>query len=102
MTVNINQVLDAINSGLSVIQTVASTPGVNVLPYAATVASAAAALQAAENAGRNIEPYITAIVGTFSGTIPTPEDLAVLDAKIIELDAQVDAPLPPAEPGEPE
>ncbi len=102
MTVTVTQVLDAINSGLGVIKQVASTPGLNVLPYVSTVASAAGALQAAVAAGRDIAPYITAISGTFSGATPTPDDLAALDAKIAELDAQVDAPLPPAEPGEPE
>lgn len=101
MSVTLNQVLDAINAGLGVIKQVASTPGLNVLPYVSTIASAAGALQAAEAAGRDIAPYITAISGTFSGTQPTADDLAALDAKIAELDAQVDAPLPVAEPGEP-
>lgn len=102
MTVTLNQVLDAINTGLSVVKTVASTPGINVLPYVSTVASATTALQAALVAGRNIQPYVTAIADTFSGAVPTPDDLAALDAKIIDLDAQVDAPLPVKEDGEPD
>lgn len=101
MSLTLNQVLDAVSAGLGVIKQVASTPGLNVLPYVSTIISAASALQAAEAAGRDIAPYISAISGTFSGNVPTADDLTALDAQIALLDAQVDAPLPPAEPGEP-
>lgn len=102
MTVSISQILSAVDTALGVIQQVASTPGLNSLPYVDIVLSSVRALKAAETAGRNIAPYITAIADTFTGGIPTAEQIASLDAKIQELDAAVDAPLPPVEPGEPE
>ena len=99
---DIKQLLDTFNTVAGVIKTVAETPGVNMLPYASTVSSAISALQAGLNAGANILPYVTAIKDTFSGGVPSQEQLDALDAKIAELEALVDAPLPPAEPGEPE
>jgi hypothetical protein len=102
MSTNLNQVLDAVNAALSVIKTVANTPGVNIIPYAATISSAISAIQLAESVGKNIIPYVTAISDTFSGTVPTQADLDALDAKIADLEAQVQAPLPPKEDGEPD
>lgn len=102
MSVTVTQVLDAIDSALGVIQTVASTPGINTLPYVNIVLSSVQALKAAETAGRNIAPYIEAIAYTFTGGVPTQDQIDALDVKIKELDAAVDAPLPPKEDGEPE
>ena len=99
---NLTQVLDAVNAALSVIKTVANTPGVNMIPYVSTVSSAISVLQAAYSAGKNITPYVEAIANTFSGGVPTQAELDALDAQIAELEAQVDAPLPPKEDGEPE
>lgn len=101
MSVSLDQVLSAINQGLSVVQQVASLPGVSALPYASTLSSAINAIQAAEQAEQDIAPYVEAIAATFSGTVPTQEQLDALDAQIVALDAQVDAPLPPPESGEP-
>lgn len=92
--------LDAINLALGVVKTVASTPGVNLLPYASTVAAAVGAMQTAVAAGVSIMPYVTAITDTFSGGTPTEQELAALDAKIAELEAKVQEPLPPKEDGE--
>jgi len=47
-------------------------------------------------------PYVTAIKDTFSGGVPTQAQLNDLDVKIMELEAMVDAPLPPKEDGEPD
>lgn len=102
MSVALNQVLDAVDKALGVIQEVASTPGINSLPYVNIILSSVQAIKAAESAGRDIAPYIEAIADTFTGGVPTQDQIAALDVKIAELDAIVDAPLPPAEPGEPE
>lgn len=99
---DIKQLVEAFNAVSTVIKTVANTPGVNMIPYATTVASAIGALQVAVNAGVNILPYVTAISDTFTGGVPTQAQLAALDAKIADLEAQVDAPLPPREAGEPD
>jgi hypothetical protein len=101
MSTQLGQVLDAINGALSVIKAVANTPGLNVIPYAATISSAISAIQAAESLGMNILPYITAIKDTFSpGNTPSAADVAALDAKIAELEIEVAAALPPKEDGE--
>lgn len=98
----IKQLVDAFNSVANVIKTVAETPGVNMIPYASTVASAVGALQAAVTAGVDILPYVEAIKDTFDGGTPTQEQLDTLNAKIAELEARLHAPLPPREDGEPE
>jgi len=102
MSQSLAQVLDAVNSAMTVLRTIANTPGVNALPYVSTISAALGALQAAANAGRNIAPYVVAISNTFTGVVPTEEQLVALDAKILELDAAVDAPLPNKEEGEPD
>ena len=99
---DIKQLVDAFNSVANVIKTVANTPGVNMIPYATTVAAAVGALQSAVAAGVNILPYVQAIKETFEGGVPTQGQLDSLDAKIAELEAKVQAPLPPREDGEPE
>lgn len=97
---DLKQVLDAVNSALSMIKTIADTPGASVIPYVSTISSAISVIQAAEAAGENILPYVTAIKDTFTGTVPTQADLDALNAKIDELRAKVQAPLPPPEEGE--
>ena len=100
----ITEVLDTVNSALSVVRKVADIPGVSLIPYVSTISTAIGALQAAYAAGRNVQPYIDAIKNTFApgATAPTEADMAALDAKIASLETQVDAPLPPREDGEPE
>lgn len=97
---DLKQVLDAVNSALSMIKTIADTPGADVIPYVSTISSAISVIQAAEAAGENILPYVTAIKDTFTGSVPTQADLDALDAKIDELRAKVQAPLPSPEEGE--
>lgn len=93
---------DVINTALGVINAAGSTPGINLIPYVGTVAAAAGALKAGLNAAVNIAPYVLAIKDTFSGGLPSESERAALDAKIAELEALVDAPLPPKEAGEPD
>ncbi len=100
---SISSILEAIDKAMSVVKTVADTPGVNLIPYVSTLSGVIGTVHAVYTAGRNIEPFITAIKDTFDrpGT-PTPADMAALDAKIAELEAAIDAPLPPKEDGEPD
>lgn len=102
MATSLDEVLTTVNGVLTVLKTVADTPGVNMLPYAAVASTAIGALQAALTAGRNIAPYVQAIAGTFGdgSKVPTPEEIAALDDKIAELEAEVQEPLPAPEEGE--
>lgn len=103
MSSTLTEVLDAIDTAMATIKGVAETPGINLLPYVSTLSSVISTVHAVYEAGKDIEPYITAIAATFSGgNTPTAEDMTALDAKIAALEAQVDAPLPPAEDGEPD
>ena len=99
---NFQSILDAVEAALNVIKTVAETPGVNALPYVSTVASAVTAIQAGIKIGANVAPYVVALADTFSGGKPSQDQLDTLDAKIAELRAKLQAPLPPVEAGEPE
>lgn len=99
--VTINDVLTAVDTALTVIKTIAETPGVNMLPYAGLVSSAITAIQAAERLSINIAPYVIALKDTFSGGVPSQADMDALDQKIALLNAEINAALPPAEPGEP-
>ena len=101
-TDSIIQVLDAINGALTVIKSLADTPGINILPYASVVSSAISGIQFAYSAGKDVIPYVNAIKDTFSGTAPTADQISALDLKIAELNAAIDAPLPDAEQGEPD
>lgn len=100
----ITEVLAAIDQGLSVLKTIADTPGVNMIPYVSTISGVIGAIQAAERAGKNIAPYVTRFIATFgkNATIPTQADLDALNADIAALEAKADAPLPAAESGEPD
>lgn len=101
---DLDKILTTVNGVLTVLKTVADTPGINLLPYAAVASTAITALQAALNAGRNIAPYVDAIAGTFGdgSKVPTEAEVQALDLKIAELEADVQQPLPPAEEGEPD
>jgi hypothetical protein len=98
---SLTKVLSTVNSVLSVIKQAADSPGVNLIPYVSTASSAIGALQAAYAAEQSIEPYVAAIANTFSGrALPSQTELEALDRRIEELEAKVDAPLPPTEAGE--
>lgn len=101
---DIDQILDVVNTVANTIKTAASLPGINMLPYANTIAGAIDLLQLAVQAGRDITPYVSAIKNTFGdgAKLPTDEELAALDAKIAALRAELQAPLPEKDPDEPE
>lgn len=92
----------AIRTALSVINSVGSTPGINLIPYVSTVANAASAIQTAMNVGLKVEPYVAAVIDTFRSGLPSASKLAALDSKIAELHAAIQAPLPTKEDGEPD
>jgi hypothetical protein len=98
----IQDVLTAVDTALGVLKNVASLPGVNLLPYASIVSSAISAIQAAEKLGVNIYPYVIALKNTFSGGVPTQAAMDALDAKIVMLNAEIDAALPDKDPDEPD
>ena len=99
---NISNILDTVSSVLSTLRQISNIPGVNMLPYVSTASSAISALKTAVDIGKDVEPYLTAIAGTFGseGVTPTQEQLDSLDAKILELGKELNAPLPDKEDGE--
>lgn len=96
----LDNVLDAVGTALGVIKSLADTPGVNLLPYVSTVSSAISVAQLAIGQGKNIASLVTSLKDTFSGGIPTQEQLDALDARIAAARAKLQAPLPPKEEGE--
>ena len=102
MNPDLEKVVNTVDGVLTVLKTIADTPGVNLLPYAAVASSAIGALKLAISAGRDIAPYVEAIGSTFGdgSTVPSEAEVAALDEKIIALEAAVQAPLPVPEEGE--
>lgn len=100
----LKDLLEAVDNAMVVVKQVADTPGINLIPYVSTVSSVIGATHAAYLAGKNIEPYVKALAGTFTGggAVPTEAELAALNARIAVLEAKIDAPLPPKEEGEPD
>lgn len=98
---NLQNILSTLNTALGVLKTVTETPGINALPYVNTISSALRAIEIGVNAGANVLPYVEALAATFTqDKVPTEAELAALDAKIAELEAKVNAPLPEKEEGE--
>lgn len=93
---------NAVETALGVISAAGNTPGVNLIPYVGVVSSAASAIKLALDTGVKVAPYVIALEKTFTGGLPTADEIAALDIKIGELRAIVQAPLPPREEGEPE
>lgn len=94
--------LDAVVTALGVVQTAGNLPGVNLIPYVSTIASAAGVLQFAIEKGKNIASDIAAFKDTFANGLPSQEKLDELDTRIEALRVKVHAPLPPKEEGEEE
>lgn len=97
---NISSVLDAVGTALGVINGIAKTPGVNLLPYVNTVSSAIDVAQLALSQGKNIVDLVTGLKDTFAGGTPTDAQLAALDQRIAAARAKLHAPLPDPEEGE--
>lgn len=100
---DIKSVLETIDNAMLMVKSAADTPGINLIPYVSTLSTVIGATHAAYVAGKNIAPYLENIRATYTGSgLPAQADLDALEARIKELDALVDAPLPPREEGEPE
>lgn len=93
---------DVVSNALGVISNAGSIPGLNLIPYFNVVTSAAGAINVGLKAGIKVAPYVAAIEDTFINGLPTKDKLDALDAKIAELRAIVQAPLPSKEDGEDE
>lgn len=93
---------DAVQTALKVVAAADDIPGAKLIPHVSTIAGAAEAIQAGINTGKKVAPLVKAMVKTYSGGLPTDEERAALDARIKSLEAEVDAPLPRREEGEPE
>lgn len=99
----LQQILDAVDNALTVVKTIADTPGVNLIPYVSTISSFIGVAQAITGAGRDVGPLIQKFTDTFSsGSAPTEADMAALDADIAAEEAKLQAPLPPPDAGEPD
>jgi len=100
MPSNLSLLLEAFNNVANAVKGAASLPGVNLIPYASTVANAIDAIQAAIALGKNVTSNIISIRDTFANGLPSEDKLAALDAEIAELRARIHAPLPAQEEGE--
>jgi hypothetical protein len=100
---DIKTILEAVDSVMVKIKTVADMPGVSLIPYVSTASSVIGAVHMAYTAGKDITPYVEAIQATFlKPGVPSAGDLATLNARITALEAKVQEPLPPKEAGEPD
>ena len=97
---DIRDVLEMVDTAMSVIKKVADTPGVSMIPYVSTISNAIGLMKVGIKAGVDIAEYVQAVSNTFTGLVPTQSDLDMLDAKLAELRAKVHAPLPDKEEGE--
>lgn len=94
--------LSAVTTALGAISAAGNIPGVNLIPYVSTVATAAGLLQFALEKGINVASDIAALRDTFKNGLPTQDKIDALDARIKSLRTKLHAPLPPKEDGEEE
>jgi hypothetical protein len=100
---DIKQFLETLDNAMGVVKTIADTPGINLVPYVSTLSGVIGTVHAVYSAGKDIAPFVQAVSDTFTKSeAPSEDDMTALDAKIADLEAAVDAPLPPAEDGEPD
>lgn len=97
---DLSSLLSAVTTALGVIQTAGNLPGVNLIPYVSTVASAAGVLSFAIEKGQNVAKDIAAFKETFANGLPSQDKIDALDARIEVLRAKIHAPLPEKEEGE--
>ncbi len=97
---DLESILDAVNTALGAIKSAADLPGVNLIPYVSTISSFIGLAQLALGQGQNIANLVTDLKDTFSGGVPTQDQLDALDARIAAARAKLHAPLPPKEDGE--
>lgn len=100
---DLKEVLGIVSTSLGVINKLGNTPGVNLIPYVSTVASAAGALSMLIDAGKEFEPLATKLKDTFKpdAPLPTEAELAALDADT-EAELTKLRTMPPREDDEPE
>lgn len=96
------QLAAAVQQALGVITTVTSLPGVDLIPYVATVAKVVKYAQIAIDAGGKVAPYVEALTDSFSNGLPSEAARAELDAKIEAMHAEIQGFKPVAEAGEEE
>lgn len=99
---SISEILATMDKIMTGIKSVADTPGINMIPYVSTISGIIGTVHMAYEAGKNITPYVEAIKQTFDKGAPSEGEIAALDARIAALDAEINAPLPPKEDGEPD
>lgn len=97
---DLKSILDAVGTALGAIKSATDLPGVSLIPYVSTVSSVIGVAQLALSQGQNIAHLVTDLKNTFSGGLPTENDLAALDARIAAARTKLHAPLPPKEEGE--
>lgn len=100
---DLKEVLGIVSTSLGVINKLGSAPGVNLIPYVSTVASAAGALSMLIDAGQEFEPLAMKLKNTFKtdAPLPTAEEIAALDADT-EAELTKLRTMPPKEDGEPD
>lgn len=99
---DISKLLEGIDTALGVVKQVSEIPGADLIPYVSTIKSVLGAVQAGIKLGKDVAPDVEDFVETFSGKVPTPEELAALDARIADRQAKLHSPAPEREGDEPE
>lgn len=98
---DISKLLEGIDAALGVVKQVSEIPGADLIPYVGTIKTVIAAVQTGIKLGKDVAPVVEDFIETFSGKVPTAEELAALDARIADRQAKLHAELPPKEDGEP-
>lgn len=99
---DISKLLAGIETALGVVKQVSEIPGADLIPYVSTIKTVIGAVQAGIKLGKDVAPDVEDFIETFSGKIPTVEELAELNTRIADRQAKLHAPIPAREDGEPE
>lgn len=102
--VDIKSVLETMDKVMSTVKVAADMPGINLIPYVSTISGIIGTVHSVYSAGKVIEPYLEEIQATFpgGGKVPTQIEVDALNVKIKSLEAQLQAPMPAKEDGEPD